>query len=275
MIDVNSGFINDINMILATDFYQLTMGAAYYQYNLENLTIEEIIREANRVGVDKIICVSMSAISLERVIELSNHFKAIYPSLGIHPEEVKMNREIDNQLESIIEMIKKNSENICAIGEIGLDHHFVKDKELYPLQRKIFEEMLFLAQELKLPINLHTKGAEKSVFDLLPSYKIPNINVHWYSGPEDLLKLGIDRGYYFSITPAVSYSPAVKKTALMVDTEHLLLESDGPVKYSGKIGAPAMIRDVLKIIARSKKIQVETLENQIFENTKTVFPRIF
>ncbi len=36
MSDMNSGFINDFNMILATDFYQLTMGAAYYQYNLEN-----------------------------------------------------------------------------------------------------------------------------------------------------------------------------------------------------------------------------------------------
>ena len=35
MKDINSGFINDINMILATDFYQLTMGAAYYQFNLE------------------------------------------------------------------------------------------------------------------------------------------------------------------------------------------------------------------------------------------------
>jgi nicotinate phosphoribosyltransferase len=33
--DLKSGFVNDINMILATDFYQLTMGAAYYQDNLE------------------------------------------------------------------------------------------------------------------------------------------------------------------------------------------------------------------------------------------------
>ncbi len=239
------------------------------------LTIEEIIKEAKKVGVEKIICVGMSAISLERILELSNHFKTIYPSLGIHPEEVKMNKDIENQLESIIEMIKKNVENICAIGEIGLDHYFIKDKDLYPLQWKIFEEMLFLAQELKLPINLHTKGAEKIVFDLLPSYKIPNINIHWYSGPEDLLKLGIDRGYYFSITPAVNYSPAVKKTVLMIDTEHLLLESDGPVKYSGKKGTPAMIRDVLKTIARLKKIRVETIEDQIFENTKKVFPTIF
>ncbi len=41
MSNVNSGFVNDQNMILATDFYQLTMGAAYYQYNLENKIKEE------------------------------------------------------------------------------------------------------------------------------------------------------------------------------------------------------------------------------------------
>ncbi|MBY8981029.1 MAG: nicotinate phosphoribosyltransferase [Candidatus Lokiarchaeota archaeon] len=36
MKNPKSGFINDQNLILSTDFYQLTMGAAYYQYNLDN-----------------------------------------------------------------------------------------------------------------------------------------------------------------------------------------------------------------------------------------------
>jgi len=135
--------------------------------------------------------------------------------------------------------------------------------------------MLLLAQNLVLPVNLHTKGAEKLVFDTLPSFDLPNINIHWYSGPENYLKLGIDRGYYFSITPALSYSPAVKKTATLVDVEHLLLESDGPVKYSGKIGTPSMIRDVLISISQLKNIPFGNLETQIYENTKTVFPRIF
>jgi len=34
MTSYKSGFVNDQNMILATDFYQLTMGAAYFQNNL-------------------------------------------------------------------------------------------------------------------------------------------------------------------------------------------------------------------------------------------------
>ena len=189
--------------------------------------------------------------------------------------EVQMNKDIENQLDSVLELIRKNKDKICAIGEIGLDFHFVKDKTLYPLQEHIFNKMLSLAQELELPINLHTKGAEQIVFNTLPSFRIPNINIHWYSGPENLLKKGIDRGYYFSVTPAISYSPAVKKVAVMVDKEHLLLESDGPVKYTGKIGRPSMIREVLNLISKFKDVSADILEDQIYENTKKIFPKIF
>lgn len=239
------------------------------------LVIDEIIKEAKSVGVEKIISVGMSFISLERILEISDKYDTLYAALGIHPEEVNVNRDIENQLDSAIDIIKKNKEKICAIGEIGLDHHFVKDKEFYPLQKKIFENMLSIAQDLELPVNLHTKGAEKLVFDLLPSYTIPNVNIHWYSGPEEFLNEGVDRGYYFSITPAISYSPAVKKTVLKVDKEFILLESDGPVKYSGKIGTPAMIKDVLATISKLKEIDSKELEAQIEKNTKNIFPKIF
>jgi len=237
--------------------------------------LDEIIKEAKDVGVEKIISVGMSALGLERVLEISRQYDSIYPALGIHPEEVQMNKDIENQLDSVLELIRKNKNKICAIGEIGLDFHFVKDKTLYPLQEQIFNKMLSLAQELELPVNLHTKGAEQIVFNTLPSFSIPNINIHWYSGPENLLKKGIDRGYYFSVTPAISYSPAVKKVAVMVDKEHLLLESDGPVKYTGKIGRPSMIREVLNLISKFKDVSAEILENQIYENTKKIFPKIF
>ncbi|MFX1376692.1 MAG: TatD family hydrolase [Promethearchaeota archaeon] len=239
------------------------------------LALDQVIKEAKNVGVEKIISVGMSAVSIERILEISERHIEIYPALGIHPEEVKMNKDIDNQLDSVINLIRNNREVICAIGEIGLDHYFVKENELYPLQEIIFEKMLSLAQDLKLPVNLHTKGAEKIIFDMLPSFNLPNVNIHWYSGPEEFLNIGIDRGYFFSVTPAISYSPAVKKTVLKVDIEHILLESDGPVRYSGKEGTPAMIKDVLYTISKLKDIHVNDLENQIFENTKSIFPRIF
>jgi len=239
------------------------------------LTIEKVIKNAKEVGVEKIVAVSMSSLSQKRILDITEQYNEVFASLGIHPEEVKMNSKIEQQLDSIIDLIKKNKQKICSIGEIGLDHYFVKDKELYPIQKRIFEEMLAVAQNLNLPVNLHTKGAEKIVFDMLPSYKIPNVNIHWYSGPETYLKEGIDRGYFFSITPALSYSPAVKKTVIAVNENNLLLESDGPVKYSGNIGTPSMIREVLNTISKLKKRPALELEAQILDNTKIIFPKIF
>jgi nicotinate phosphoribosyltransferase len=81
---INSGFVDDLNMILATDFYQLTMGAAYYQYNLENeidenteiATFELFIRKypKNRnylifAGLEQVIQYILNARFTERVIE--------------------------------------------------------------------------------------------------------------------------------------------------------------------------------------------------------------
>ncbi|MGQ4874215.1 MAG: TatD family hydrolase [Promethearchaeia archaeon] len=235
--------------------------------------ISEIIKEAKINGVYRIICVAMSALEFNRILELSKEFKEVKVALGIHPEEVERDPQINEKLNKIIDIIRSNKENICAIGEIGLDHYFVKDKNLYPLQREIFEHMLLLAQELSLPVNLHTKGAEDEVFKMLPSYNIPAVNIHWYSGPENLIKKGIDRGYFFSITPAIEYSPAVKKCVELVELEYLLLESDGPVKFRGQLGTPAMIKDVLCKISEIKKAEILELEDILFNNTKKIFPR--
>jgi TatD DNase family protein len=239
------------------------------------LNLQEVLEESRRNGVEKIIGVAMSETSLERIIEISNDYSMVYPALGLHPEEVKMNESIEKNLDNVINYIKSKKDLICAIGEIGLDHHFVKDKSLYPLQKMIFESMLSIAQELHLPVNLHTKGAEQEIFETLSSYNIPYINIHWYSGPDEYLQLGNERGYFFSITPAIMYSPAVKKVVEDVNIDQLLLESDGPVKFSGQIGVPAMIKDVLIKISQLKNIESGELEAQIEENTKKIFPKIF
>ncbi|MHA1643079.1 MAG: TatD family hydrolase [Promethearchaeota archaeon] len=238
------------------------------------LAVDQVIKDALKTGVEKIISVAMSVKSQERILELSREFENVYPALGIHPEEVQMNKNILKDVEKVLEFIKKNSNEVCCIGEIGLDHYFIKDKSTYSIQKIIFEKMLSLAEELKLPVNIHSKGAEDVIFETLPSFKIPNINVHWYSGPEKYLRIGIERGYYFSITPAIDYSPAVKKTVMEVDIEHLLLESDGPVRFAGKIGTPSMIKNVIKKIAEYKNLPLDILEKQIQENTFKVFPKI-
>jgi len=69
------------------------------------LTIDKVIKNARDVGVEKIIAVAMSSISQERILEMASQYNEVFASLGIHPEEVKMNEEIEQQLDLIIDLI--------------------------------------------------------------------------------------------------------------------------------------------------------------------------
>ncbi|MFO8019996.1 MAG: TatD family hydrolase [Promethearchaeia archaeon] len=239
------------------------------------MVLDKVLKQAKENGVEKIISVGMSVVSQKRTLELCERYDQIFPALGIHPQEVEENNEIKQDLESIIALIRENAEKICAIAEIGLDHHFVKNKNLYPLQKEIFLKMLEIAQELKLPVNLHTKGAEKEIFELLPSYDLSKINIHWYSGPKKFLQQGIESGYYFSFNPAINFSKRIQSYAEKVDIHQILLESDGPVEYRGKSGTPGMVKGVAQKISKIKDKKLVDVEEIIEKNTEKVFPRIF
>ena len=97
MIDLNSGFIDNNNMILSTDFYQLTMCAAYYQYNLENrirkeddiATFELFIRKLpqNRnylifAGLEQVIHYLLNARFNEKTIEFLRN-KPVFKKIDV------------------------------------------------------------------------------------------------------------------------------------------------------------------------------------------------
>ena len=134
---------------------------------------DQVLARARGQGVNAIINVGLDLESSQTSLKMAQGCPEIFTTVGFHPNSAS---RMVNGDHSLLAKLARDS-NVVAIGEIGLDHHFVKDNELYPLQKKIFEQMLTLAQELHMPVNLHTKGAEKIIFDTLPSYDIPNVNI--------------------------------------------------------------------------------------------------
>jgi len=232
--------------------------------------LRDTVTRAKQIGVVAIVAVSMDVKSMETVMEISNSYSGfIFPSLGLHPEASGKSTETD--LKKAIELIRSSSKNLVAIGEIGLDHYFVKSKELYPQQEKIFREMLRISKELNLPVILHTKGAERLIFKILDEYKLKNVLIHWYTGPGDLIDIGIQKGYYFSITPAIAYSKKVQYVAEKVSLNHLLSESDGPVEYNKIRGEPKDCSVIVQKIANIKGYNENKVEQELFENAVSFF----
>lgn len=230
----------------------------------------KVVTQADKNGVAAIIAVSMDLESMGTITKISNHYSGfVFPSLGLHPDACSRTSEIN--LTKAVKLIKNNAKNLVAIGEIGLDHHFVKIKELYPWQQRIFREMLRTSQDLNLPVILHTKGAERLIFKILDDYKPRDVLIHWYTGPKDLIDIGIKKGYYFSITPAVTYSKNVQYLVKKVGVDYLMTESDGPVEYNRIRGEPKDCKIIVKKIAEIKGYSEGKVEEVLFENAVSFF----
>ena len=86
-------------------------------------------------------------------------------------------------------------------------------------------------------------GIEKGVF-------------HWYSGPLDILERIIYHGYYVSATPALAYSPPHQAAMRSAPLERILVETDSPVEYQGRISEPADLMTTLEELSRLKGVDL-------------------
>src|SRR5690242_18306206 len=182
----------------------------------------------------------------------------VLPSFGIHP------RRAAEYVDRLSE-IGRHIETSPAIGEIGLDFHWVKDPATYPAQRKVLEYFIAAAREQNKFVNLHTKAGEKDILDLLESYDIQRAIIHWYSGPMDILRAMIDFGCYFTIGVEVLYSDYIKEIARTIPDHLLLTETDNPgalrwLKKNNEIGMPTAIKDVVDGLARVRQTTQEEIQ---------------
>ena len=225
---------------------------------------ERVTQAIQQINEQRILTISVSMnidsyLRARKIAELSAYIK---PTFGIHPWEAPQYATILDQLDPYL----KGSP---LIGEIGLDHYFVKDKGLFPSQWAVFEYQCDWAARLGKIINLHTKGAEPEVLEIITRKNIVSSIVHWYSGPTNLITSYIDAGSYFTIGVEILSSRRIEKIADLLPLDRILLETDNPGGYewlTGSTGMPIVIREVLGKLAEVKQTDTQTLENQICGN---------
>ena len=94
-----------------------------YKEYYEN--IEEVLKNAKKSNVNRMINNGCDKKSNEEVLELTKNYENIYGAIGIHPENIEEYKEED--LKWIEENLKQSK--IIAIGEIGLDYHYTKENK--------------------------------------------------------------------------------------------------------------------------------------------------
>ena len=239
---------------------------------IEEFTIDEIITNAKNNGVEKIILPAAYPSDIDIVFDIANKYENVFGLLGVHPSEVK------DWDDSLIDKIKKYSENkkIVGIGEIGLDYYW--DKSFNDLQKEVFIKQIKLANELNLPISIHDREAHKDTYDILKEYnKNSKIIMHCFSGSVEFAKECVKEGWYIALGGVVTFKNAIKmkEVAKNIPIENLLLETDAPyltpVPYRGKTNQPAYVKYVAEQIAKLRDTSFEEIDKITTQNAERVF----
>ncbi len=245
---------------------------------------DDVIKQAQKDGVEIIINTGTSLESSKRAVELADQYSNLYAIVGIHPHHAdKVKPGWDNQLEEIA----KSSKKVIGIGEIGLDYYSYASNGIVDpeKQREVFIRQLEIANTLKLPLQIHNRQAGSDILEIM-NHKSSIINhggmFHCMSGNVDFLKKVLNLGFLVGFDGNITYdgiakgedtplSELIKHTPL----ERIVTETDSPYltpqphRHSRNI--PSYVIIVAAQIGKIKGIDSKEVEAKTSENAKNLF----
>lgn len=230
---------------------------------------EEVIRSARDNGI-AIVLSAIEQDTWQKGLDIAENNSTVFLSAGLNPTKY-------SEIESAKMWILKHKDNLVAIGETGLDHYLTRNHKERDYQRRAFEELISIATDVKIPIQVHSRSAGKSALEVLQQASADCVHMHAFDGKSSLARMASnDLGYYFSIPTSVVRSPQKQKLVKAVNIERLLIETDSPVlaPERGIRNTPLNLPVVIKEIARILRRDEEELQDIILENTLRLFSRI-
>lgn len=231
----------------------------------------EILSNLKADGIDYFFNCGSDVETSMKSVEFAKEYDNVYAIVGIHPLSA------DEFNEGTFEEIKKMAqmEKVVAIGETGLDNYY-KDSPSPEIQEKCFHAHLDFAEEIGLPVVIHSRDAHQKTFDILKARKDNNPNfsalMHLYSGSVELMREYMKLGFYITLGGATTFKNArvPQEVAKAVPLDRLMLETDcpymTPVPLRGKRNEPRYVRHTAQHIANLRGITIEELEKATDEN---------
>lgn len=204
----------------------------------------------------------------KKVKQLCDSKDFLVPNYGLHPTFTDSFEELEEVKRQIHEW------NPAAIGEIGLDHHHVTDKDMRETQEEVFREMLELAEELGKPVVVHSRDAEKRCIEIVEEYDVEAM-FHCFNGSLELAERIIDNGDYVGLTTQILYSSRVQELAENLPLDSLLLETDSPFLYPEGRNEPVHVLESAEKISGLREESQEEIVRKTTENAKKLMQRTF
>ena len=232
--------------------------------------LPDVISHLANNGVCAVLNVGCDEQSSLSTVSLAKQIPWFYAAVGIHPHAADELSE--HWMDTLMPLFSE--EKVVALGEIGLDYHWdTPDRES---QRVLFEAQLQLAQQVDLPVIIHSRDACADTMELLHKYN-PRGVVHCFSGSAETAKEVVNMGMYVGFTGVVTFSNARKtlEAVRAVPMDRLLLETDCPymasVPFRGKRTTSDMIQYTAQAIAEQKGLSAQEVIDIARENTCRLF----
>lgn len=221
--------------------------------------------------LEGIVSIGFDLESSQKSIELAKKYNFVHAVVGVHPVDIsKYNDEVEKEIEKLV----LNEEKVVAIGEIGLDYHWMADPK--EVQAEGFRKQMALAERVKKPVVIHTREALQDTLDILAEF--PNVGgiLHCYPGSYQAAKPFLDR-YFLGIGGTLTFknNRKTKELVEVLPLEKIVIETDcpylTPVPFRGKRNEPIYTKYIAEEIAKIKNISVEEVIKVTTENAKKIY----
>lgn len=261
---------------------------------------DKVLQDMKDYGVCSITVGTDLAMSKDAVALAEKHSN-IYATIGLHPAD-NVTEEFDK--EAFEELLLK-SKKIVAIGECGLDYHYIetffkrdtKEKALLHnedqeviRQRTVFQEQITFACEHNLPLMLHgrprkgTMDAYEDMLDMLENAKKVygtklRGNAHFFVGNIDIAKRFVDIGFTMSFSGVITFTHDYDDVVRYLPMTMIQAETDSPyatpVPFRGQRNTPMYVQEIVAKIAVLRRVPLEEVRMQLLENAKRIFENLY
>ena len=204
-------------------------------------------------------------------VALAKQYSFVYAAVGIHPDHAK---DLNEEEFAVLKALAAE-DKVVAIGEIGLDYYW--DSTEREEQKYWFKRQLGLAQELQLPVVIHSREAAADTLDIMKeayeaSDKTLTGVIHCFSYGVEMAQEYLKMGFYLGIGGVATFKNGrkLKEVIEAAPLENLVLETDcpylAPVPFRGKRNSSEKLSYVVAAIAEIKGISEEEVERITWEN---------
>lgn len=232
----------------------------------------ELLTELPAAGIAPIMAIAADRESCFSAVKLAEENNFMFAAVGQHPDAAQ---HMDEQQFQELKELAVHPRVKC-IGEIGLDYHWPEDTDKEK-QKYWFIRQMELAEELGLPVSIHSRDAMADTLEILRKFPKVQGVMHCYAGSYHTMRELVKMGYYIALGGVVTFKNArmAKEVAQYVPLDRLLLETDcpylAPEPHRGHLNTPLYLPLVAKTIAEIRRIPIEEVAKTTRENGMRLF----